>query len=72
MRNSTYWSLLCLALAVWCMSSGRDIGGNIFLAAMFVIQGLSPEPCHKRIHPILSGLSIAIIVAALTHRSWMP
>lgn len=71
MRNSTYWSLLCLALAAWNMAQGRDIGGNVFLAALFVIQGLnSAEPEDARIRAILTSISAAILAAALAHRAW--
>lgn len=71
MRNSTYWSLFCLALAAWNMAEGRDIGGNVFLAALFVIQGLNrPEESDSRIRIILTSISAAILAAAVAHRAW--
>ncbi|QQE90469.1 hypothetical protein [Azotobacter chroococcum] len=69
MRNSTYWSLFCLAIAMLNMHMGRDISANIFLAALVVIQGLKrteePEEHSIRIRLVLTGLSIAFIVFSL-------
>ncbi len=69
MRNSTYWSLFCLAIAMLNMHMHRDISANIFLAALVVIQGLKrseePEQHSDRIRLILTGLSIGFIVFSL-------
>ncbi|MOA68477.1 hypothetical protein D3C78_1961100 [compost metagenome] len=58
------------------MSSGRDIGSNVFLAALFVIQGLKrPEadPVREsRIRMIIASMSMAVMVAAIVfaRRAW--
>lgn len=40
MKNSTAWSLLACSMALASYALHRDISANIFLACVFVIQGL--------------------------------
>lgn len=72
MRNSTYWSLFCLAMALVNMKVGRDISSNIFLGVFMVIQGLSRDSMAEnhshRVRLILAGLSAAIIISSLAHK----
>lgn len=74
MRNSTYWSLFCLALALVNMRTGRDIAANTFLGALMVIQGLSrdsmTETHQRRVRIVLTGLSIALIAFAILNNDW--
>ena len=40
MSSSTVWSLMSFSMALMSYAMHQDISANIFLAAMFVIQGV--------------------------------
>lgn len=42
MSRSTCISLLCLSVAIWNFVQHRDISANMFVAALFIIQGCKP------------------------------
>lgn len=70
MARSSCMTFLALSFAVLCFLSHRDISANMFLAAVFIIQGLKSnpsEPAHHwdRISLLCTVLSIGIILFAL-------
>ena len=67
MSRSSCMTLLALSFAVLCYITHRDISANMFLASVFIIQGLkspSGEPSHHwdRIYLLCALLSAAILV----------
>ncbi len=71
MSRSTCWSLLAFALALVSYVMHRDISANVFLATLFIIQGLKSAPDGERAHHwdqiqwFVVCLSIAIIIFAM-------
>lgn len=47
MHRSTCISALCLAIAIWNYATHRDISGNMFLVALFIIQACRHIPEEK-------------------------
>lgn len=70
MSRSTCWSLLAFAMALVSYVMHRDISANVFLATLFIIQGLKStsdgeHPHHwERIRWFVVLLSLAIILFA--------
>lgn len=67
MARSSCMSLLALAFAVLCYITGRDISANMFVVAIFIIQGLKShpsEPAHHwdRIFKLCTILSVGILI----------
>ena len=48
MKPSTAWSLLAFSMALASYAMHRDISANIFLASVFVIQGLKRPDSSKQ------------------------
>lgn len=71
MSRSTCWSLLAFAMALVSYVMHRDISANVFLATLFIIQGLKStsdgEHTHHwdRIRWFVVSLSLAIILFAI-------
>lgn len=71
MSRSTCWSLLAFSLALASYVMHRDISANVFLATIFIIQGLKrtaddESPGHwDRVSLLCTLLSGAVIVFAL-------
>lgn len=71
MSRSTCWSLLAFAMALASYVMHRDISANIFLASLFIIQGLKrvadaePDEHWDRLSLLVLLLSVAVIVFAL-------
>lgn len=70
MSRSTCWSLLAFAMALMSYVMHRDISANIFLATLFIIQGLKSAPDGEHSHHwdqiqwVLAPLGFAIILFA--------
>lgn len=69
MSSSTVWSFMAFSMALISYAMHRDISANIFIVAIFVIQGLSiPGAMSKRsrehVLRMVFILSIAIILFA--------
>lgn len=67
MSRSSCMTLLALSFAVLCYIMHRDISANMFLASVFIIQGLKrdcPEPSKHwdRIFLLCALLSASILV----------
>lgn len=67
MSRSTCMTILALSFAVLCYISHRDISANMFVATVFIIQGLKrdcPEPSlhWDRIYLLCALLSAAILL----------
>lgn len=68
MSRSTCWSLLAFSLALASYVMHRDISANVFLATIFIIQGLksAPDGEHShhwdRIQWFVLSLSVAITI----------
>lgn len=66
MTRSTSWSLLALSLASISYVMHRDISANIFLATIFIIQGLKAEhrDTDERVGLMLGVMSLGVMVFA--------
>ncbi len=72
-------TILALSFAVLCYITGRDISANMFVAAVFIIQGLKSHPSEPehhwdRIFLLCAILSFAILaysaMCILTGMQW--
>lgn len=71
MTRSTCMTLLSFSVAVFCYVTHRDISANIFMATVFIIQGLKQHPVGysrqwDRIILMCTILSVAILVLSAT------
>lgn len=67
MKPSTAWSFLAFSLAAASYAMNRDISSNVFLACVFVIQGLRAVDCSKqenRASFLAAALSVGIMLFA--------
>lgn len=67
MKPSTAWSLLAFSMALASYALHRDISANIFLACVFVIQGLKKPTGSKqelRATFLAAALSVGVILFA--------
>lgn len=69
MSSSTVWSFMAFSMALISYAMHRDISANIFLAIIFVIQGLRSrhemsERSHGHVIRMVLILSIAISIFA--------
>lgn len=69
MSIPTVWSFMAFSMALISYAMYRDISANIFLAAVFVIQGLRSrqemsERSHSHVIRMVLILSIAISILA--------
>jgi hypothetical protein len=64
MKPSTAWSLLAFSLAMASYAMSRDISANIFLACVFVIQGLK-RPDGSRQERKSAFLAVALSMGIL-------
>lgn len=70
MSSSTVWSFMAFSMALISYAMHRDISANIFLATIFVIQGLRNrhemnERSHGHVIRMVLILSIAISIFAI-------
>lgn len=65
MANSTIWSLMALAMALISYAMYRDISANIFLASIFVIQGMRAKAEMKSRHYELITKAVLILSIGL-------
>lgn len=67
MKPSTAWSLLAFSLASASYAMNRDISSNVFLACVFVIQGVRAvdgSKQEKRASFLAAALSVGIMLFA--------
>jgi len=64
MKPSTAWSCLAFSLALASYSMNRDISANVFLACVFIIQGLKRTEGTRNEHRS-SMLAIAMSVGIM-------
>jgi predicted benzoate:H+ symporter BenE len=65
MKPSTAWSCLAFSLALASYSMNRDISANVFLACVFIIQGLkrTDGSKHEGLTSVLAfALSAGIVI----------
>jgi len=65
MKPSTAWSCLAFSLALASYSMNRDISANVFLACVFIIQGLkrTDGSRHEGFTSVLAfALSAGIVI----------
>jgi hypothetical protein len=69
MKPSTAWSCLAFSLALASYSMNRDISANVFLACVFIIQGLKSTDRSKnerRSSVLAVAMSVGIMIYAVS------
>jgi hypothetical protein len=69
MKPSTAWSCLAFSLALASYSMNRDISANVFLASLFIIQGLKRTEGTRAEHRssmLAIAMSVGIMVFAVS------
>lgn len=69
MKPSTAWSLLAFSLAAASYAMHRDISANVFLASVFIIQGLKRADGsrqERRSSMLAVAMSVGIMIFAVS------
>jgi len=69
MKPSTAWSCLAFSLALASYSMNRDISANVFLACVFIIQGLKRTEGtrnERRSSMLAIAMSVGITIFAVS------
>ncbi len=66
MSRSTCWSYLAFSMALISYVMHRDISANIFLATLFIIQGLKAAQDPHTHHQDRIGITLIILASGIT------
>jgi len=64
MSSSTVWSFMAFSMALISYAMHRDISANVFLAAIFVIQGMRAHSEMKAQH--YETITRAVLILSIT------
>ncbi len=75
MKPSTAWSCLAFSLALASFAMYRDISANVFLACVFIIQGLKRADGslqERRASLLVIALSVGVMIFAVSALNGFP